>query len=237
MIRPGTAAAGLVAAAALGIAALGNRPEIAGIPAREAVALLALAAGTLWLTAWAIERSRPGWRDATGAVVMWAVFVAGALSLYAKRDAALEGLRDFAAEVGWGVAPTASLTSPGEVAVTRQRDGTFVVPTQVNGRSVIFLFDTGASSVVLTSDTAQALGFDLDKLRFRVPVLTANGRALTAPVTIDQLGIGSIKLAKVPALVSAPGVLHQNLLGQTVLDRLDSFEVRGNRLVLRAGKV
>jgi aspartyl protease family protein len=37
----------------------------------------------------------------------------------------------------------------------------------------------------------------------------------------------------VPALVSRPGALRENLLGMTFLDRLASFEVRGDRLILR----
>jgi aspartyl protease family protein len=38
----------------------------------------------------------------------------------------------------------------------------------------------------------------------------------------------------VPALVARPGMLGENLLGMTFLERLASYEVRGNRLVLRA---
>lgn len=236
MIRPATAAALLLAAAAASIHTWSARPEIAGIPARDLVGLLALAAATLWLTGWAIDRSRPDWRDAAGAVVMWTVFVAAAGAVYVNREAALAGLRDVVAEAGWGAPPLLSVSGSGEVAITRARDGSFVVPAEINDKPSLFIFDTGATAVVLTSDTAQAIGFPPDKLRFRVPVLTANGRALAAPVTLDRLSIGPIRMTRVPALISAPGLLHQNLLGQTVLDRLESYEVRGNRLVLRAGK-
>jgi len=38
----------------------------------------------------------------------------------------------------------------------------------------------------------------------------------------------------VPALVSSPGDLKTSLLGMSFLKRLESFEVRGERLVLRA---
>lgn len=237
MIRPATAAALLVAAVAAAIHLWGARTDIAGIPARELVGLLALAAAVLWLTGWATERSRPGWREAVGAVVMWTIFVCTAGIVYTNRDAALEGLRDIAAEAGWGAPPLLSVTGTGEVAVIRGRDGSFTVPAEINDRPSTFIFDTGATAVVLTSETAQALGFRSEALRFRIPILTANGRALAAAVTLDRLSIGgAIRLSRVPALISAPGLLHQNLLGQTVLDRLESYEVRGNRLVLRAGK-
>ncbi|MDB5591907.1 TIGR02281 family clan AA aspartic protease [Enterovirga sp.] len=236
MIRPATACAGLLAIAAWVLGTTAAPAEIARIPVREAAWLLVLLAALLWLTGWAVERSRPGWRDAAGALTMWSVFVAGAAALYVQREPALAGLREIAADVGWASAPALSVTGTGEVAVTRRRDGSFVIPGEINGRSTTFIFDTGASSLVLTAETAQALGFDLDTLRFRMPVQTANGRAFAAQVTIDRLEIGSITLTRVPALVSGRGLLHGNLLGTSVLDRLESYEVRGNRLVLRAGK-
>lgn len=236
MIRPRTALAALPAGAAAAIHLLSARPEIAGIAAADAVALLALLSAVLWLTGWAVERARPGWRDALGAVAMWAVFVAGAGALYANREATIAGARDLAAEIGWAAAPALTVTGSGEVVVTRRRDGSFVVPGEINDKAAAFIFDTGASSLVLTAETAQALGFDLAALRFRVPVQTANGRAFAAPVTLERLQIGPIAMQRVPALVSGRGLLHGNLLGTSVLDRLESYEVRGNRLVLRAGK-
>jgi aspartyl protease family protein len=69
-----------------------------------------------------------------------------------------------------------------------------------------------------------------------VPVSTANGRALAAPVTLDRLSVGPIAMRRVPALVAREGLLDGNLLGQTFLEKLESYEVRGNRLVLRAAK-
>jgi aspartyl protease family protein len=37
----------------------------------------------------------------------------------------------------------------------------------------------------------------------------------------------------VPALVAQPGQLKNSLLGMTFLNRLESWEVRGNRLSMR----
>jgi aspartyl protease family protein len=37
----------------------------------------------------------------------------------------------------------------------------------------------------------------------------------------------------VPALVASPGVLRTSLLGMSFLNRLESWEVRGDRLLLR----
>jgi aspartyl protease family protein len=46
--------------------------------------------------------------------------------------------------------------------------------------------------------------------------------------------VGSITERNIPALIARTGVLHANLLGMSFLERLGSYEVRGNRLILRA---
>jgi aspartyl protease family protein len=110
-----------------------------------------------------------------------------------------------------------------------------MVRGKVNGNETRFIFDTGASTVVLRAEEASALGFDPEILDYSIPVSTANGMALAAPVTIPTLSVGPITERNVRALIARSGVLHVNLLGMTFLERLSSYEVRGNRLILRAG--
>jgi aspartyl protease family protein len=119
------------------------------------------------------------------------------------------------------------------VVVTRRMDGTFLINGKVNDREVRFIFDTGATTVVLTAETAKSLGIEPGALGYSVLVSTANGRTLAAPVTLDRMVVGSIREQRVRALVAKPGTLHQNLLGMSFLDRLASYEVRQNRLILR----
>lgn len=208
--------------------------DVLGLTRRDASALLIFAAALLWLTGWAVERARPGLRATIGAIVMWLVFVATAVAVYVRRDAVFDGALALTDEIGL-TRPEATVTGSGEVVVTRGFDGTFVVPARVNDRDTRFIFDTGASSVVLTHETAGLLGFKGGPSAFRIPITTANGRAFAAPVTIERLAVGPITFRRVPALVVARGVLHENLLGQSFLERLGSYEVRGRRLVLRAG--
>ena len=47
------------------------------------------------------------------------------------------------------------------------------------------IFDTGASSVVLTQEAAKAAGLPLEVLSYSVTVETANGRTRAAPVTLQ----------------------------------------------------
>jgi len=111
--------------------------------------------------------------------------------------------------------------------------GGFSIAAQVNGARVPMALDTGASSVVLTQDAAKAAGLPLEVLAYTVTVDTANGRARAAPVTLDRVAVGGIVERSVPALIAPPGQLRESLLGMSFLKRLDSWEVRGDRLLLR----
>ena len=119
----------------------------------------------------------------------------------------------------------------------RGRGGDFAVAAQVNGARVAMVLDTGASSVVLTQEAAKAAGLPLEVLDYTVNVDTANGRTRAAPVTLDRLAVGGIAERAVPALVAQPGQLKNNLLGMSFLNRLESWEVRGDKLRMRGQPV
>lgn len=119
------------------------------------------------------------------------------------------------------------------VRIVRRRDGHFVARVAVNGASVPMLVDTGASTVVLRQSDARKLGIDTTRLRFSVPVQTANGLAYTAPVRLAVVNIGNITLVSVEALVAQPGVLKESLLGMSFLSRLRSYEFSGQYLTFR----
>lgn len=119
------------------------------------------------------------------------------------------------------------------VEIVRGRGGDFQVAAQVNGTRVAMTLDTGASAVVLTQEAAKAIGLPLEVLSYTVQVDTANGRARAASVTLDRLAVGSIVELAVPALVAQPGQLRVSLLGMSFLNRLESWEVRGDKLIMR----
>jgi aspartyl protease family protein len=52
-------------------------------------------------------------------------------------------------------------------------------------------------------------------------------------VTLDRLAVGDIVERAVPALIAQPGQLRTSLLGMSFLNRLDGWEVRGDKLVMR----
>jgi aspartyl protease family protein len=119
------------------------------------------------------------------------------------------------------------------VEIVRGRGGDFQVAAKINDSRVAMILDTGASSVVLTQEAAKTAGLPLEVLAYTVSVDTANGRTRAAPVTLDRLVIGDIVERAVPALIAQPGQLKISLLGMSFLDRLESWEVRGDKLNMR----
>ena len=119
------------------------------------------------------------------------------------------------------------------VEVARTSAGDFAITAQINGARVAMVLDTGASSVVLTHDDAKAAGLPLEVLNYTVSIDTANGRTRAAPVTLDRIAIGGLEERSVEALVAQPGQLKTSLLGMSFLNRLQSWQVSGDRLVLQ----
>ena len=119
------------------------------------------------------------------------------------------------------------------VEVTRGGQGNFAVAAHLNNARISMVLDTGASSVVLTQDAAKAAGLPVEVLTYTVSIETANGRTRAAPVTLNSLAVGGITERSVPALIAQPGQLRTNLLGMTFLNRLESWEVRGDKLMMR----
>lgn len=119
------------------------------------------------------------------------------------------------------------------VEVVRGHGGDFALNAQINGTRVPMVLDTGASSVVLTQEAAKAAGLPIEVLNYTVSIDTANGRTRAAPVTLDKVAVGGLTERSVPALVVQAGHLKNNLLGMSFLNRLQSLEVRGDRLRMR----
>ena len=119
------------------------------------------------------------------------------------------------------------------VQISRGHAGEFALQAKINGVSAPMVIDTGATSVVLTYETAKAAGLPLELLEFDVDVETAGGHTKAARLTLDRLAIGKLVERSIPALVVPRGQMKTNLLGMSFLDRLESWEVHADRLMLR----
>ena len=164
------------------------------------------------------------------AAALWAAIGLALLVGYTYR-AELRTVRD---RVMAEILPGWAATKGRSVEVARSRGGEFSVRVQVNGARVPMVLDSGASAVVLTQEAAKAAGLPVEVLNYTTNVETANGRTRVAPVTLDRLTVGGIEERSVPALIAQPGQLKSNLLGMSFLNRLESWEVRGDELLLRA---
>ncbi|MBY0382527.1 MAG: TIGR02281 family clan AA aspartic protease [Xanthobacteraceae bacterium] len=122
---------------------------------------------------------------------------------------------------------------PRLVNINRAHNGDFELRAKVNGVAAPMVIDTGATSVVLTYEAASAAGLPLDLANYDVDLETAGGRVRAARVTLDRVAVGKLVELSVPALVVPRGQLRTSLLGMSFLNRLESWEVRPDTLILR----
>ena len=172
---------------------------------------------------------RQNFPKALAAIFFWFVFALTLTAGYAYRFE----LRDISNRVLTELLPGRAFTRGRIVEIARGRAGEFGISAQINGARIPMALDTGASAVVLTQDAAKAAGLPLEVLNYDINVDTANGRTRAASVTLDRVGIGGIVERSVPALIAQPGQLRTNLLGMSFLNRLESWEVRGDKLIMR----
>jgi aspartyl protease family protein len=166
-----------------------------------------------------------------GAAATWAVLLIALTGVYAYRFE----VSDIAGRIASELFPSEpQVGRGGEVIVNRRLNGEFMIVARVNGARVSFLFDTGASAVVLTANDARRAGVDAAGLDFDVPVNTANGSALAAEARLDQIAVGPIVMRNVKALIARPAALDESLLGMSFLERLASYTVERDRLILTA---
>ena len=106
--------------------------------------------------------------------------------------------------------------------------GHVVLTASVNGASVRFLVDTGASAVALSSADARAAGINPDALVYNRTTTTANGVVRVAPLLLREIRIQQLSVENVPAVVDPN--LTGSLLGMSFLNRLQSFQMREGEL-------
>jgi aspartyl protease family protein len=117
------------------------------------------------------------------------------------------------------IAGSASSSSP-SVTLYADAQGHFLSECKINGASLKFLLDTGATTVALNSGDAKFAKIDY-KRGLPVQVSTANGVVTAYLVTIANLQIGGITLSQVQASVLEGGSPSVVLLGMSALNRLD----------------
>ena len=118
------------------------------------------------------------------------------------------------------VAGSSAPTNNNPVSLYADSRGHFSGNLSINGASLKYLLDTGASTVAMNSGDAKFAKIDYEKGE-KAQASTANGVVDVYVVTINTLKIGSITLNNVEATVHEGGSPSVVLLGMSALNKLD----------------
>jgi aspartyl protease family protein len=103
-------------------------------------------------------------------------------------------------------------------SLTADARGQFFTIGTINGSSVNFVVDTGATSVTISTQEADRLGVNYRNAQ-RGATSTANGIATAYRVTFNNIRVGGISLNMVPGTVVEGGGLPFALLGMSFLNQ------------------
>ena len=109
-------------------------------------------------------------------------------------------------------------------------NGMYLTPGTVNGYSVNFLVDTGATSIAINAATAKRLDIDFYRGQ-QIGIRTASGYDVGYTISLDYVQIEDIKLYNIPAVVIDGPEPSTALLGMSFLGQLD-MQHNGERLDL-----
>lgn len=119
------------------------------------------------------------------------------------------------------------------VEVEAGRGGHFFIDARVNGSTIPFVVDTGATAVALSHEAGRDAGLDLSPDDYTIKVNTANGSIAAAPVVLDSIRYETIRLHNIRAFVLPKGALSgHSLLGNSFLSKLSEFRVERGKLIM-----
>ncbi len=131
--------------------------------------------------------------------------------------------------VGQNVAAQAS-TASATVVLNADAGGHFMTTGTINGTTVRFLVDTGASMISLGAGDARRIGIDTSRGEVGY-TQTANGLVQVARVKLDTVRVGDITMNNVDANV-LQRELPVVLLGMSFLNRMD-MQRNGDTMTLK----
>lgn len=116
-----------------------------------------------------------------------------------------------------------SKTEKKKVIIYSDSRGMYKTVGSINGYTVDFLVDTGASVIALNSTLAKRLGIQYKLKGEETVVATASGSALAFSVSLDQVKIGEIMLRNIDAVIIEGNDPETPLLGMSYLGRLKLY--------------
>lgn len=107
--------------------------------------------------------------------------------------------------------------SGSRIVLTADSRGHFLTPGTINGRTVNFMLDTGATTIALSIADAQRIGLDASKGQ-QVQVRTANGNTSGYRLRLNSVRVGDVEVFDVEAIVSQQPMPYV-LLGNSFINR------------------
>ena len=159
-------------------------------------------------------------------MLAWSAIFAAAFVLFLFRD---EG-RAIWDRARADIAGSRGTVSGATLRLPMRDDGHFWVAGTVNGRTVEFLIDSGATTTALGRDLAVAADVEINE-NFPISIDTANGAVTASRARVRDLTIGSIRQENAAVVVSK-AFGDTNVLGMNFLSRLKSWRVEGRTLIL-----
>jgi aspartyl protease family protein len=132
--------------------------------------------------------------------------------------------------VGQNVASQSSGSGPASATLTADAAGHFVTTGNVNGTTVRFIVDTGASMIALGANDARRIGLDPNKGEVGFSQ-TANGVTQVTRVKLNSVRVGDIVLNNVDATVHQQDLPYA-LLGMSFLNRME-MQRNGETMTLK----
>jgi len=110
--------------------------------------------------------------------------------------------------------------------------GMYLTTGFINGQSVNFLVDTGATWIAMNANQARSLGINFRYSGKRSRVSTANGVVPVYRVMLDKVRVGEIELTNVEAGVLEGNSPSEVLLGNSFLNRVE-MQRQGQVMLLK----
>lgn len=126
--------------------------------------------------------------------------------------------------------PVSTQSGPVTTMLSANPSGHFTTQGSINGGSITFLVDTGASLVMLSAAEANRLGIRYKEGRPAI-TNTANGQVPYYRVTLDSVTVGNIQINNVEAGVMETGLGRNVLLGMSFLSRIEMSQSGGNMVL------
>ncbi len=126
----------------------------------------------------------------------------------------------------------AKASTPPSVRIWPSAQGMYRTTGSINGQTVDFLVDTGATSIAMNRNEAKRLGIDYLVKGKPGWATTASGVTRSYGVRLKKVWVGDIKLHGVDAAVIDGNFPRTTLLGMSFLGRLDMHR-KGGALELR----